>query len=149
MTALSREQAAHFEELIDAYEQQREDAQTGLKDTLADLREALAAKIDKAEIAAEVAGLRGAVKRLRMERNNPEKAAKVGEKQDLADQYYFLLQSHPVESTARAHSAQRASQPDFDRQTGEILAPISLANECGSRSWFSPSTTSNTRRLNG
>lgn len=107
MTALSREQAAHFEALIDAYEQQREDAQQGLKDTLADLREALGKVLDKSDIAAEVAGLRGAVKRRRIERTNPEKAEKIEAREDLADQYYFLLTNRGDDDT-RAHSAQRA-----------------------------------------
>lgn len=120
MTILSAEQAAHFEKLLNEYEQMRDDAQAGLKETVGDLREKLSAIVAKDDLAAELGGFREAVKRRRERDKKPEKVAKAEAKSDVADAYELLLEQAPIRILP-AHSARRASRvADFDPETGVV-----------------------------
>lgn len=112
MTILSAEQAAHFEKLLNEYEQMREDAQAGLKETVGDLREKLGTLVAKDDLAAELSGFREAVKRRRDRDKKPEKVAKAEAKSDVADAYELLLENAPHKNTTRTQRPTREQGSD-------------------------------------
>ncbi|MBS7698587.1 hypothetical protein [Chelatococcus sp. YT9] len=116
MSAIPDDLAREVADLIDAYDQQIDDANSGKRDAFQRIREALETSgLRKAEIAIEMAAFKDAIKERRVRRQDPEKADALDQREASAAEYLDVIQS-------RTRSARHAREERQRRRTSESMA---------------------------